>query len=139
MKFIENAVWFEPDYGIINVKYRLSVDGLVFTAIVVKLGKCFCCSVKLGKQLSQLSVALKKPEVAYSISWFAASYDVLPALTRIMFSYQTQYLIVDSSLLGISKVFGKAVMLLWSIVYNRHLNTVPARKLIAVIQQQWQR
>ena len=49
MKFMENTVWFEPDSGIINVKYRLSVDGLVFAAIIVKLGKCFCCSVKLGK------------------------------------------------------------------------------------------
>ena len=74
-----------------------------------------------------------------SISWFTASYVVIPALTGTMFFYQTQYLKVDSSLLGISKVFGQAAMLLWSVVYNRHLNTVPARKLIAIIQQQWQR
>ncbi|OAY44545.1 probable folate-biopterin transporter 7 [Manihot esculenta] len=86
------------------------------------------------KQLSQLSVALKKPEVAYSIAWFAASYAVIPALTGTMFFYQTRYLKIDSSLLGISKVFGQAAMVLWSIIYNHHLKTVPARKLIAAIQ-----
>ncbi|KAF2306759.1 hypothetical protein GH714_021184 [Hevea brasiliensis] len=59
------------------------------------------------KQLSQLSVALKKPEVAYSIAWFAASNAVIPALTGTMFFYQTQYLKIDSSLLGISKVLAR--------------------------------
>ncbi|WCJ27741.1 Major facilitator superfamily protein [Euphorbia peplus] len=93
-------------------------------------------SPKIGikKQLSQLLVALKKPEIACSISWFAASHAVIPALTGTMFFYQTQHLKIDSSLLGISKVVGQASMLLWSIVYNGRLKTVPARKLIAAVQ-----
>lgn len=28
MKFVENAVQFEPDSSIVRVKYRLSVDGI---------------------------------------------------------------------------------------------------------------
>ncbi|KDP39560.1 hypothetical protein JCGZ_02580 [Jatropha curcas] len=91
-------------------------------------------SVGIRKQLSQLSLALKKPDIAYSIAWFAASYAIIPTLTGTMFFYQTQYLKVDSSLLGISKVFGQAAMLLWSVIYNRYLKTIPARKLIAAIQ-----
>ncbi|XP_041016106.1 probable folate-biopterin transporter 7 [Juglans microcarpa x Juglans regia] len=88
----------------------------------------------IRKQLSQLSAALRKPEIAYSITWFAASYAIIPALTGTMFFYQTQYLKIDSSVLGLSKVFGQAAMLLWSFVYNRHLKTVPPRKLISAIQ-----
>lgn len=91
-------------------------------------------NVGITKQLSELSVALRKPEIAYSLIWFAASYATIPALTGTMFFYQTEYLKMDSSVLGLSKVFGQAAMLLWSIIYNRHLKSVPPRKLISAIQ-----
>ncbi|CAN6564529.1 unnamed protein product [Malus baccata var. baccata] len=78
-------------------------------------------NVGIREKLSELLVALREPEIAYSISWFAASYAIIPALTGTMFFYQAQYLNIDSSLLGISKVFGQVAMLLWSVIYNRHL------------------
>jgi hypothetical protein len=61
-------------------------------------------SIGKKKQLSELSAALRKPEIVYSISWFALSYAVIPLLNGTMFFYQTQYLKIDSSVLGISKV-----------------------------------
>ncbi|KAJ6349566.1 hypothetical protein OIU77_007032 [Salix suchowensis] len=61
--------------------------------------------VGLRKQLSELSVALQKPEIACSITWLAASNAIVPALTGTMFFYQTQYLNINSSVLGISKGF----------------------------------
>ncbi|PIN09401.1 hypothetical protein CDL12_18015 [Handroanthus impetiginosus] len=85
-------------------------------------------------QLSEIMVALKKPEILYSITWFAFSYAVIPALTGTMFYYQTQHLKIESSLLGISKVFGQVAMLLWGVVYNRHLKSISPRKLIAAVQ-----
>lgn len=88
----------------------------------------------IGKQLSDLLSALKRPEIANSIIWLAASYAVIPALTGTMFFYQTEYLKIDTSVLGISKVFGQVAMLLWGMVYNRHLKSVPPRKLISAIQ-----
>ncbi|KAK7246193.1 hypothetical protein RIF29_41053 [Crotalaria pallida] len=91
-------------------------------------------SAGIRKQLSELLVALRKPEIAYSISWFAASYAIIPALTGTMFFYQTEYLKIDSSILGISKVFGQVTMLLWGIIYNQYLKSVPPRKLISAIQ-----
>ncbi|XP_019420127.1 PREDICTED: probable folate-biopterin transporter 7 isoform X2 [Lupinus angustifolius] len=78
-------------------------------------------SVGIKKQLSELLLALRKPEIAYSISWFAASYAIIPALTGTMFFYQTEHLQINSSVLGISKVFGQATMLLWGIIYNQYL------------------
>lgn len=86
------------------------------------------------KQLSELLVALRKPEIASSITWFAASYAIIPVLTGTMFFYQTQHLKIDSSVLGISKVFGQAAMLLWSVIYNRYLKRVSPRKLVSAIQ-----
>lgn len=51
-----------------------------------------------------------------------------------MFYYRTQHLKLDKSVLGLSKVFGQAVMLFWSFVYNRRLKSVPPRTLIFNIQ-----
>ncbi|XWS64995.1 hypothetical protein CRYUN_Cryun05aG0052700 [Craigia yunnanensis] len=91
-------------------------------------------NVGIRKQLSELLTALRKPEIAYSITWFAASYAIIPVLTGTMFFYQTQYLKIDASVLGISKVFGQAVMLLWGVIYNSSLKSVQPRKLIEAIQ-----
>lgn len=88
----------------------------------------------IRKQLSQLSLALQRPDIAYSIAWFTMSFAIIPILMGTMFFYQTQQLQLDSSLLGISKVFGQAVMLAWSASYNRWLKAVPARKLISGVQ-----
>ena len=88
----------------------------------------------IKKQLSELLHALQKPEIARAIIWFAASYAVIPALTGTMFFYQTQDLGIDSSVLGISKVFGQAMMLVWGILYNRNLMSVPPKKLLSGIQ-----
>ncbi|XP_060204135.1 probable folate-biopterin transporter 7 isoform X2 [Lycium barbarum] len=88
----------------------------------------------IKKQLSELLVALQKPEIYYSITWFAASHAMIPALTGTMFYYQTQHLGIESSVLGISKVFGQAGMLLWGIIYNKNLKSMSPRKLIVAIQ-----
>ncbi|CAA2991582.1 probable folate-biopterin transporter 7 [Olea europaea subsp. europaea] len=85
--------------------------------------------VGFRKQLSELLVALQKPMIYYSIIWFAMSYAVIPALTGTLL-----HLKIESSLLGISKVFGQAAMLFWGVVYNRHLKSIPPRKLIAAVQ-----
>ncbi|XP_057431974.1 probable folate-biopterin transporter 7 [Lotus japonicus] len=117
--------------------YGLLLSLQFFITILVRessLGLPKSPSVGIRKQLSELSAALRKPEIAYSISWFAASYAIIPALTGTMFFYQTQYLKIGSSVLGISKVFGQATMLLWGIVYNQYLKSVPPRKLISTIQ-----
>lgn len=97
------------------------------------------CSARGGsgsirKQLSQLSLALRRPDISCSIAWFAMSFAIIPILMGTMFFYQTQHLQLDSSILGLSKVFGQAAMLAWSASYNRWLKAVPARKLISGVQ-----
>lgn len=91
-------------------------------------------NISFKKQISELLVALRKPEILYSIIWFAFSYAVIPVLTGTMFYYQTQHLKIESSLLGISKVLGQAAMLVWGVIYNRHLKSISSRKLIVAVQ-----
>ncbi|KAL4557544.1 hypothetical protein LXL04_035726 [Taraxacum kok-saghyz] len=88
----------------------------------------------IKKQLSDLLLVLRKPEIYQPISWFAASCAIIPALTSTMFYFQTQHLNIESSTLGISKVYGQVAMLTWGIVYNRRLKSIPPRKLISTIQ-----
>lgn len=88
----------------------------------------------IRKHLSDLSQVLRKPEIAYSVAWIALSTAVVPVLTGTMFFYQTKFLKIDASLLGISKVFGQIAMLLWGVAYNRWLKSIRPRKLIAAIQ-----
>ncbi|KAL1208700.1 putative folate-biopterin transporter 7 [Cardamine amara subsp. amara] len=88
----------------------------------------------IGKHISDLSKVLRKPEISYSIAWIALSTAVVPVLTGTMFFYQTKFLKIDASYLGISKVFGQIAMLLWGVAYNRWLKSIRPRKLIAAIQ-----
>nr|XP_043617278.1 probable folate-biopterin transporter 7 [Erigeron canadensis] len=88
----------------------------------------------IRSQLSDLLTVLRKPKIYQPILWFAASFAIIPALTGTMFYYQTQHLKIESSVLGISKVFGQVAMLLWGVVYNQRLKSVPPRKLISIIQ-----
>ncbi|XP_021738259.1 probable folate-biopterin transporter 7 [Chenopodium quinoa] len=85
-------------------------------------------------KLAELASALHKPEIAYSIGWLVASYAMTPALVGTMFYYQTQALGIDSSVLGISKVFGQVGMLLWSFFYNKSLKSASPRKVMCAIQ-----
>ncbi|PHT55819.1 putative folate-biopterin transporter 7 [Capsicum baccatum] len=59
----------------------------------------------IKKQLSELLVALQKPEIYYSIIWFAASYAMIPALTGTMFYYQTQHRKLISAIQATMAVF----------------------------------
>uniref|UniRef100_A0A6V7QYK9 Folate-biopterin transporter 7 n=1 Tax=Ananas comosus var. bracteatus TaxID=296719 RepID=A0A6V7QYK9_ANACO len=88
----------------------------------------------LREQLSELSFALRKPEIFYLITWFSASYAIVPLLAGTMFFYQTQHLNLDSSVIGLSKVFGQAAVLAWSVAYDKYLKGIPARKVIAGLQ-----
>lgn len=93
-------------------------------------------NVSIKNQLSEIIVALKKPDISRSIAWFAASYAIIPALTGTMFYYQTQHLKIESSMLGISKVIGQTSMLVWGVMYkyDQRLKSISPRKIISGIQ-----
>ncbi|KAJ0970941.1 hypothetical protein J5N97_018900 [Dioscorea zingiberensis] len=91
-------------------------------------------SSSIRKQGSEILSALRKPEIFYSILWFFASFAIVPVLAGTMFFYQTEHLQLDSSVIGFSKVFGQAALLVWSVVYNKRLKNISVRKLLSVLQ-----
>lgn len=91
-------------------------------------------SSSIRKQLSELKIALQKPEISYSIAWFSASYAMIPLLIGTMFFYQTQHLNLDPSVIGFSKVFGQAALMAWSVAYNKQFKKTPARKVLSALQ-----
>jgi hypothetical protein len=51
-----------------------------------------------------------------------------------MFFYQTEVLRLDSSVIGLSKVFGQVALLAWSMAYNKCFKAMPARKVLSALQ-----
>ncbi|ERM94812.1 hypothetical protein AMTRI_Chr03g144340 [Amborella trichopoda] len=88
----------------------------------------------IRNQFSNLMGALEKPEIALSVAWFSASFALVPILTGSMFFYQTHYLKVDPSTVGLSKVVGQMAILIGSMIYNRRLKSLSPRKLIVSVQ-----
>ncbi|XP_078160588.1 putative folate-biopterin transporter 7 isoform X1 [Carex rostrata] len=86
------------------------------------------------KQLSEMSFALRQPDIFRSLVWFSASYAMTPLLLGTTFFYQTEYLNLDSSIIGLSKVIGQASLLIWSIVYEKYFKRVSPRKVLSVLQ-----
>ncbi|WOL04303.1 hypothetical protein Cni_G13024 [Canna indica] len=91
-------------------------------------------SSSIKKQMSDLRVALCKPAICRSIAWFSTSYAVIPMLNGTMFFFQTQHLNLDSSIIGISKVFGQAALLAWSVAYNKQFKKFPAKSVLSILQ-----
>ncbi|TVU19240.1 hypothetical protein EJB05_35379 [Eragrostis curvula] len=88
----------------------------------------------IRRQMNELSCALCMPEMFWSIMWFSVSYAVIPFLLGTMFFYQTEVLRLDSSVIGLSKVFGQVALLAWSMSYNKYFKTMSARKVLSVVQ-----
>jgi len=57
----------------------------------------------------------------------------LSALTSIR-KQVIQVLRLDSSVIGLSKVFGQVALLAWSMSYNKYFKTMSARKVLSVLQ-----
>ncbi|KAI5058226.1 hypothetical protein GOP47_0026396 [Adiantum capillus-veneris] len=91
-------------------------------------------SIGMKKQLSDLIILVKQPDILYPLAWFVASYAMIPTLSGTMFFYQTQHLKVDPSIVGMAKVMGQVGLMGASASYSRYLKNVPLRKLLAIVQ-----
>lgn len=87
----------------------------------------------IKKQLSYLWSTRRKLDILYAITWFAASYAVVPDMSSTMFFYCTQFKI-KKSVSGLGKVFGQVIKLIWSVIYKRRQKSIPTRKIICDIQ-----
>jgi folate/biopterin transporter len=85
-------------------------------------------------QITKLKESLQKPEIFKPLLWFLSSYAVIPGLGSALFYYQTQYLHLGASVLGLARVVGQVGLLFGSFLYNKSLKDVPIRRMFATVQ-----
>lgn len=86
------------------------------------------------RQFSNLLLALSGDTISRPLTWVVASITMVPMLTGSMFCYQTQFLNLDPSIIGMSKVIGQMVLLSLTVVYDRFWKYIPMRKFITSVQ-----
>ncbi|CAD6220192.1 unnamed protein product [Miscanthus lutarioriparius] len=86
------------------------------------------------KQFSNLMTAISKERILYPLTWIMTSFAVVPIFSGTMFCFQTQYLNLDPSVIGLSKVVGQVMVLSLTILYNRYLKRIPLRCLTSGLQ-----
>jgi hypothetical protein len=91
-------------------------------------------SVNLRKQFLNLMTAVCEERIFYPLAWIMTSFAVVPILSGSMFCFQTQYLKLDSSIIGLSKVMGQVMVVSLTVLYNRYLKQIPLRRLVCGVQ-----
>lgn len=91
-------------------------------------------SDSLSRQVSELITVVSKERVLYPLSWMVASTAFVPLLSGSLFCFQTQFLNLDPSIIGLSKVVGQLMVLSATVLYNRYLKRIPMRRLISGVQ-----
>ncbi|KAL2929452.1 putative folate-biopterin transporter 9 chloroplastic [Bienertia sinuspersici] len=125
-------------------KYKLiGLQSYAFMAIAVAgiLGKLISASVEqnsflntIKKQYSDLLLALTGDKISRPLIWAVGSIALVPMLTGSIFCYQMQYLNLDPSIIGISKVIGQMLLLSLTVLYDQIWKDIPMRKLISIVQ-----
>ncbi|KAF6141061.1 hypothetical protein GIB67_006506 [Kingdonia uniflora] len=91
-------------------------------------------SENLHEQFSGLMKAIKEEMIYLPLLWIVASISMVPVLPGAIFCYQTQFLKLDSSIIGMSKVIGQLMLLLATIMYDRYWKRIPMRRLMSTVQ-----
>ncbi|KAH7290286.1 hypothetical protein KP509_30G040800 [Ceratopteris richardii] len=88
----------------------------------------------MKQQLVDLVWLLQQREIMYPLSWFVASYAMIPTLALTVFFYQTEHLKVDPAVIGIARLIGQLGLMGGSVLYSRYLKNIPMRKLLTYVQ-----
>ncbi|KAI8557610.1 hypothetical protein RHMOL_Rhmol04G0023100 [Rhododendron molle] len=74
--------------------------------------------------------AFRQPVILRPMTWFLLAHVTVPNLSTIMFYYQTEFLNLEASFLGTTRVVGWLGLMLGTIVYNRYLKKMKLRKIL---------
>ncbi|XP_019181375.1 PREDICTED: probable folate-biopterin transporter 8, chloroplastic [Ipomoea nil] len=85
-------------------------------------------------QYFNLMVSIGEKRIYCPLLWFVASILAVPVLSGSVFSYQTQFLNLNPSIIGMSKVTGQLMLLSITVLYDRIGKELTMRKLGGIIQ-----
>ncbi|KAF9609063.1 hypothetical protein IFM89_012503 [Coptis chinensis] len=96
----------------------------------------------LGVQLFQsiksatysLCRAFKQPIILRPMAWFFLAQVTFPNLSTVMFYYHTEFLDLDPSFLGTSRVVGWLGLMIGTFIYNRYLKRMRLRRILVWAQ-----
>ncbi|XVF28502.1 hypothetical protein REPUB_Repub15cG0034700 [Reevesia pubescens] len=91
-------------------------------------------SENIRKQFSDLMIAISEDSIFRPLTWIVTSIAMVPILSGSIFCYQTQCLILDPSVIGMSRVIGQLMLLSLTLLYDRHWKQIPIRTLIGTVQ-----
>ncbi|XP_047312310.1 probable folate-biopterin transporter 8, chloroplastic [Impatiens glandulifera] len=85
-------------------------------------------------QYGNLTRAVREEKVSRPLTWVVASIGLVPIFSGSIFCYQTQFLNLDPSVIGLSKVTGQLMLLSVTFLYERFWRSIPTRKLVCMVQ-----
>ncbi|KAK9664752.1 hypothetical protein RND81_14G065200 [Saponaria officinalis] len=88
----------------------------------------------IKRRFSELLTALSGERIRQPLIWAVVSIAMVPMLNGSIFCYQTQFLKLDPSTIGLSKVIGQVLLLSLTLLYDRFWKTMPFRKLMTRVQ-----
>lgn len=74
--------------------------------------------------------AFRQPIILRPMAWFFLAHVTVPNLSTVMFYYQTEFLNLEPSFLGTTRVVGWLGLILGTFIYNRHLKKMKLRRIL---------
>jgi folate/biopterin transporter len=74
--------------------------------------------------------AFRQPIILRPMAWFFLAHVTVPNLSTVMFYYQTEFLMLEPSFLGTTRVVGWLGLMLGTFFYNRYLKKMKLRKIL---------
>ncbi|GAB2277812.1 hypothetical protein Dimus_012517 [Dionaea muscipula] len=92
------------------------------------LGRQWFHSLKMATY--SLFHTFRQPVILRPMAWFFLAHVTMPNLSTVMFYYQTEYLRLEASFLGTTRVVGWLGLMLGTFIYNRYLKKKKLRKIL---------
>ncbi|GAB2230575.1 hypothetical protein Drorol1_Dr00014848 [Drosera rotundifolia] len=74
--------------------------------------------------------AFRQPMILRPMAWFFLAHVTMPNLSTVMFYYQTEFLNLDASFLGTTRIVGWLGLMLGTFIYNRYLKKKQLRRIL---------
>ncbi|KAK9269584.1 hypothetical protein L1049_001360 [Liquidambar formosana] len=111
-----------------------SKERVVSTSIVLNaekdgsLASRWFHSIKMATY--SLSRAFRQPIILRPMGWFFLARVTIPNLSSVMFYYQTEFLNLEASFLGMARVVGWIGFMLGTFIYNQYLKNIKFRRIL---------
>lgn len=78
--------------------------------------------------------AFRQPTILRPMVWFFLAHVTVPNLSTVMFYYQTEFLKLEASFLGTTRVLGWLSLMIGTLTYNRYLKKMRLRHILMFTQ-----